>query len=55
MTARIRMVPWHCGHASGSTSKICRNNAVHRRVASVGESFGVTTIGTGASAPAGAA
>ncbi len=24
------MVPWHFGHTSGSTSKICRSNAAHR-------------------------
>ncbi len=34
------MVPWHVGHASGSTSKICCSNAAHRCVASVGASRG---------------
>jgi hypothetical protein len=53
MNATMRMVPWHVGHASGSTSKICCRSAAHRRVASVGASRGATTIGKGATGPIG--
>ena len=35
MKARIRMVPWHVGHTSGSTSKICRSTAALWRAVSV--------------------
>ena len=45
MKARIRMVPWHFGHTSGSTSKICRSIAAHRRVASVGAKRGAGMAG----------
>jgi hypothetical protein len=55
MKARIRMVPWHFGHTSGSTSKICRSIAAHRRVASVGAKRGAGTISAGASALVGSA
>lgn len=37
------MVPWHVGHTSGSTSKICRSNAAHRRGAAVGTSRAAVT------------
>jgi len=40
MHATIRIGPAQRGHASGSTLKICRSNAAHRRVASVGASVG---------------
>jgi len=50
MHATIRIGPAQRGHASGSTSSICRSNAAHRRVASVGTSCGVVTIGTRPSA-----
>ncbi len=43
MNATIRIGPTQCGHTSGSTSKICRSNAAHRRVASVGASRGAVT------------
>ena len=38
INALIRMTPWQDGHASGSTSVICRASAAHRRLASVGAS-----------------
>ena len=43
MHATIRIAPWHVGHASGSTSKICWSSAAHRRPASVGASRGART------------
>ena len=55
MHATIRIAPAQCGHTSGSTSKICYRSAARRRVVSVGANFAATTIGTGASAVAGAA
>ncbi len=44
----IRIGPWHVGHASGSTSKICWRSDAHRRVASVGASLGAGAITGGA-------
>ena len=43
--ATIRIEPAHCGHTSGSTSKISCSNAAHRRVASVGGSRGTGSKG----------
>ncbi len=55
MKATIRIVPWHDGHASGSTSKICWRSAAHRRDASVGASRGAGTIAGGTAAAVGSA
>ena len=60
MKATTRIVPWHDGHASGSTSKICCGSAAvgpmaHRRVASVGASLGAGTIMGGVSGATGSA
>lgn len=51
MTATIRMAPWQVGQRSESTSKICRRSATQRRLASVGASRGMVTIGVGGLAP----
>ena len=55
MHATIRIAPWHVGHASGSTSKICWSSAAHRRAASVGANRAAATIAAGPSAVAVAA
>ena len=35
MHATTRIVPWHVGHRSGSTSKICCRSDAQRRAASI--------------------
>ena len=55
MTATMRIAAPHCGHASGSTSTICRNSSTARPSdagASMGASgrVGTTMTGVGASA-----
>jgi len=53
MKATMRIVRWHAGHASVSTSKRCWSRAAHRRVTSGGASRGTATIAGGPSAAAG--
>ena len=50
MNATMRMTPWQAGHASGSTSRICRRSAAHRRLASGGARRGAGTIASGTGA-----
>ena len=53
MKATIRIVPWHVGHASGSTSKICCTSSAQRRGASVGVRGSAATRAGGATRESG--